>query len=152
MLSNDTGTNEGVNVTFEYVDKGKTCDIGVNDKDTNNNSNDNDLLTELCHNTNMNSGNLTEQNKSVNTKTVKMTIPQSGDSLSARRPPTAGLAPLVTDSSVDLDDNVKAEVCFSPDDEVPPHECKKGMNIKFQDIIYRAHREISWDRCKWIKF
>lgn len=29
-----------------------------------------------------------------------------------------------------------------------PHQCSKGINIKFANLIYRVRQNIIWDRCK----
>lgn len=28
------------------------------------------------------------------------------------------------------------------------HQCSKGINIKFRNLIYRARQNIFWDQCK----
>lgn len=29
-----------------------------------------------------------------------------------------------------------------------PHQCSKGINIKFQNLTYRVRQNIIWNRCK----
>lgn len=145
MLSNPTGTSNLENVTLSYIDK-DVCDIdGSDEEDTNNN----ELLPESGH-SETNFGNTSDRRIAVqsviNGNSRKMTIPQSNDSLSARRPSTIGLKPIVTVNTISNDADV-TDGCFG--DKNSEHECSTGINIKFQDLIYRARREISWDRCKY---
>lgn len=32
-----------------------------------------------------------------------------------------------------------------------PHQCNKGINIKFENLIYRVRQNVIWDRCKFAK-
>lgn len=152
MLSNHTGANNLVeNVKLAYIDK-DVCDIDASDgEDTNNNG----LLAEQCHsetNVGKSSDRKTNPRLVINGILTKMTIPQSNESLSARRPSTIGLKPIITSNTgntVTIDKDV-TDGCFGDKDS--EHECSKGINIKFQDLIYRARREISWDRCKCLFF
>lgn len=134
-----TGSCNLVNVTITY-DKSNSCDIdAIDDEDTNNN----DLLDEQAyHNA------TTQCEKSVNAAisngvAIKMTIPKSTESLVVRRPSAINLKPIVT-PNFDTDDT---DGCFG-DRQESAHDCSNGINIKFQDLIYRARRGFSWDRCK----
>lgn len=145
MLSNHTGANNLENVKLAYIDK-DVCDIDASDdEDTNNNG----LLAEQCHsetNVGISSDRKIIARSVINGISMKMTIPQSNESLSARRPSTIGLKPIITGNTITIDKDV-TDGCFGDKDS--EHECIKGINIKFQDLIYRARREISWDRCKF---
>lgn len=138
MLPNHTGSSKLVNVTITYIDKnaGDIDDASDDDEDTNNN----DLLASTVTSIGLLSG-----EKVVNRSVIngKMTIPQVNETLIARRPSAISLKPLVT---VNLDKD-QTDGCFGNKEEIE-HDCDKGINIKFQDLIYRARRGFSWDRCK----
>lgn len=57
------------------------------------------------------------------------------------------LKTIVNDNTVSLLDAEKAAI---KSDEQNNVNCEQsnGINIKFQDIIYRARRNFIWDRCK----
>lgn len=146
MLPNQMGSSNLVNVTITYIDKnaGDTDDAIDDDEDTNNN----DLLAErqcFMAATTTSIGLLSGE-KVVNRSVIngKMTIPQVNETLIARRPSAINLKPLVT---VNLNKD-QTDGCFGKKDEIE-HDCDKGINVKFQDLIYRARRGFSWDRCKW---
>lgn len=40
----------------------------------------------------------------------------------------------------------RPEIATNKDD--PPHQCTKGINIKFENLIYRVRQNIIWNRCK----
>lgn len=168
MLPNHTGASNLVNVTITYIDKKNAGDIdNVSDDNGNNNNDDedtnnNDLLAEQrrqqqqsqqCFTTTAvtgttNPSTLSDEkvvNRSViNSISSKMTIQQVNETLITRRPSTINLKPLVTDHlQADQTDG-----CFGTRDDDSMHDCGKGINVKFQDLIYRARRGFSWDRCK----
>lgn len=138
-----TGSCNLVTVTNTY-DKSNSCDIdAIDDEDTNNN----DLLDEqVYHNAThfqVSPGEKSADTPISNGVSIKMTIPKSTESLVARRPSAISLKPIVG-PNLDTDDT---DGCFGDRTE-SEHECSKGINIKFQDLIYRARRGFSWDRCK----
>lgn len=146
MLPNNTGSSKLVNVTITYIDKNADDidDASDDDEDTNNN----DLLSERqCFMAStVTSIELLSGEKVVNRSVIndKMTIPQVNETLIARRPSSISLKPLVT-VNFDID---QTDGCFGKKEEIE-HDCDKGINVKFQDLIYRARRGFSWDRCKW---
>lgn len=145
MLSNNnTGSSDLVNVTNTYIDK-SNCDINANDDED---TKINDLLDEWQCLSAKNIAvlyNERRDHRSVsNGISSKMTIPQVNESLIVRRPSTISLKPIVP---VSLENDV-TDSCFGGKAE-SEHECSNGINIKFQDIIYRARRGFSWDRCKY---
>lgn len=175
MLPNLTGARNLVNVTITYIDKKKAGDIdNVSDDDNNNNNNDddedtnnNDLLAEQrrrrrqqqqqqpeqCFSSTAVTGTINPSpssdekvvNRSViNSISSKMTIQQVNETLITRRPSTITIKPLVTEH-LDAD---HTDGCFGTRDDDSMHDCGKGINVKFQDLIYRARRGFSWDRCK----
>lgn len=135
MLPNNTGTSDLVNVTNTYIDK-DNCDI---------NANDDDLLVEWQCLSAKNVAVFNNERSVSKGISTKMTIPQVNESLIARRPSTISLKPIVP---VSLDDDL-TDGCFGDKDE-SEHECTNGINIKFQEIIYRARRGFSWNRCKYL--
>lgn len=139
-----TGSCTLVNVTITY-DKSNSCDIdAVDDEDTNNN----DVLDEQAYH-NATHFQVTPGEKTFGTPisngvSLKMTIPKSTESLAVRRPSAISLKPIVT-ANLDTEDT---DGCFGDRHDSDRHECGQGINIKFQDLIYRARRGFSWDRCK----
>lgn len=64
------------------------------------------------------------------------------------RPSTINLRPIA--STTKVNDADTTDGCFNGISEDSEHSsCGQGINIQFYDIIYRARREISWDRCKY---
>lgn len=55
------------------------------------------------------------------------------------------LKTIVCDNTVSL---LEAEKAIECDTDHVKREQSNGINIKFEDIIYRARRNIIWDRCK----
>lgn len=55
-------------------------------------------------------------------------------------------------SSIELKTIVSTVDCgkrAEPDDKDNlQHQCNQGINIKFQNLIYRVRQNIIWDRCK----
>lgn len=78
---------------------------------------------------------------------VNMSTPQSSKSLVCGQ--SSELKTIVDDNTISL---LNAEKAIKSDlDGGVNHKCGKGINIKFQDITYRARRNIIWDRCKLSK-
>lgn len=151
MLPNRTGVNKNLaNVTITYIDK-NICDTNASDNadnddvdDNNDDTNNNDLLLGVCDTKIAGSSveNLTSQSV-VNCFSTKMTIPQASEALINRRPSPIVLKPFAADN---LDED-ETDGCFG-DSEDSEHECTTGINVKFEDLIYRARPGFSWDRCK----
>lgn len=143
MLPNHQRTGESnlANVTITYIDK-EICDIDASDdEDTNNN----DLLRDVCDT----KAKLLSNENSVsqlvfNNDTTKMTIPQANEALIAQRMLPMHLKAIKASGESDLD---TTDGCFGDQDD-SEHECVTGINVKFQDLIYRARPGFSWDRCK----
>lgn len=138
MLPNHMGSSNLENVRLSYID------ASDDDEDTNND----DLLPERqCFTTTTNVGILSSDkcaNRSViNGISTKITIPPVNETLIARRPSAIYLKPLLT---INLDRD-QTDGCFGTREELE-HDFGKGINVKFQDIIYRVRRGFSWDRCK----
>lgn len=67
------------------------------------------------------------------------------------RPSTINLQPIA--GAVKVNDNDTTDGCFSGTSEDSEQSASdQGINIQFCDIIYRARREIAWDRCKYTHF
>lgn len=142
MLPNRTAANNLVNVTISYIDK-DIFDIVASDDD-NEDTNNNDLLHGVCDMKVVPSSveNVAGQLVTNNVST-KMTIPQANETFIARRPSPVMLK---TFASSQLDED-EADGCFGDQTE-SEHECITGINVKFEDLIYRARPGFSWDRCK----
>lgn len=143
MLPNHTGASEFV--TNTYID----CDIDAND-DNDEDTNNNDLLEERqqclsAKNVGISHDERPGQRSVRNGVLTKMTIPQVNETFIAQRPSSISLKPIVNGIFVDKDET---DGCFGDASE-SEHECAKGINVKFQDIIYRARRGFSWDRCEY---
>lgn len=67
------------------------------------------------------------------------------------RPTTINLKPITCENAVKVtSDKDITDGCFhGATDDSEYSSTGQGINIQFQDIIYRARREISWDRCKY---
>lgn len=148
MLPNRTGANNLLNVTISHIDK-DICDIAASDKDDDDDdedTNNNDLLHGVCDMKVVGSSveNVAGQLVTNNVPT-KMTIPQANEALIARRPSPIMLKTIV---SGQLDED-ETDGCFG-DPAESEHECITGINVKFEDLIYRARPGFSWDRCKYI--
>lgn len=145
MLPNRTGANKLVNVTISHIDK-DICDIAASDKDDDEDTNNNDLLHGVCDMKVVGSsvGNVAGQLVTNNVPT-KMTIPQANEALIARRPSPIMLKTIASGQS----DEDETDGCFG-DQAESEHECITGINVKFEDLIYRARPGFSWDRCKYI--
>lgn len=66
------------------------------------------------------------------------------------RPSSINLKSSASDNIVKANDEDLTDGCFSGTTEESEHSSNdQGINIQFQDIIYRARREISWDRCEY---
>lgn len=107
--------------------------------------NGNGRATVLVNNNNCNS-NHNLQNQFASDK--MLTSPASG--VRAARPSTINLQPIRCENGEKFT-NAKdiTDGCFhSATDDSEYTSSGQGINIQFQDIIYRARREISWDRCK----
>lgn len=68
------------------------------------------------------------------------------------RPSTINLQPITSAAKVNENhNNDTTDGCFSGTSEDSEHGSSgQGINIQFHDIIHRARREISWDRCKCV--
>lgn len=149
MLPNRTGANNLLNVKISHIDK-DICDIAASDKDDDDDdeedTNNNDLLHGVCDMKVVGSSveNVAGQLVTNNVPT-KMTIPQANEALIARRPSPIMLKTIV---SGQLDED-ETDGCFG-DPAESEHECITGINVKFEDLIYRARPGFSWDRCKYI--
>lgn len=74
-----------------------------------------------------------------------MSASQSNKNRICRQSSDIELKTIVDENTVSLLDAEKAIKC---DQDHVNREQSNGINIKFQDIIYRARRNIIWDRCK----
>lgn len=75
--------------------------------------------------------------------------PPSSNGYRRPRPSTINLQPIASAVKVN-DDNDTTDGCFTGTSEDSEQGASdQGINIQFYDIIYRARREISWDRCKY---
>lgn len=116
------------NVTIPYIDS-DDCDIDGNNDDTNNNN----LLDKQQY---------TDEAKRsfVDGASIKMAIDPVNETLIAKQTSAINLTPQV------LTD--QADGCFGTTGE-SKHDCDKGVNVKFHDLVYRVRRGFSWDRCKF---
>lgn len=78
-----------------------------------------------------------------------MSTQQSNQNRICRQSAEIELKTISSDNTVGLLD---AESAIKNDRDNISRKRSKGINIKFTDIIYRARRNISWDRCKWNEF
>lgn len=141
MLPNRTVANKLVTIT--YIDK-DNCDINADDDDNHEDTNNNDLLHGVCDTKNSSSFVPNVNGQSVaNNLPTKMTVQQESETLLVRRPSPINLKPIANDH---LDEDT-TDGCFG-DSEDSEHECTTGINVNFQDIIYRARPGFLWDRCK----
>lgn len=67
---------------------------------------------------------------------------ESEDNLSVRQSSSIGLKPIINVNK-DVTDDCNVDKIESAE------EYSYGINIKFQNLIYQARREISLDRCKF---
>lgn len=78
----------------------------------------------------------------------KMTKLHVNERLVTKRPTSIGLKSIseipTEPGQLDVD---QPDGCFGAQEE-SEHDCAKGINIKFQDVIYRARSALPWDRCK----
>lgn len=132
------------------------CDIdtsGADDDDDNNDStttttttitNSNGLPSILVNNNNYSSDH-NRQNQYAPTMHGNRPV----------RPSTINLKPITCENGVKVSsDKDITDGCFhsATDDSENYSSSGQGINIQFQDIIYRARHEISWDRCKYRSF
>lgn len=86
----------------------------------------------------------------ANGDSVKMSKTQSNKSLGCRQSSDIELKTIVDDNTASLL-NVEKAIQIDSNSATVKHVRSKGINIKFRDIIYRARRNIIWDRCKYNK-
>lgn len=132
------------------------CDVDTSDDDDddnndNNNINNNGFATMVASNKqcayNQNS-NQTFHNEFVSDKMLTASI---NGNRRLSRPSTINLKPTIgSEVVVKVNDKDITDGCFQAATDDSEHSSSgQGINIQFQDIIYRARREISWDRCKY---
>lgn len=79
---------------------------------------------------------------------------QASNGVHRQRPSTINLRPLIADNILKVSDNDITDGCFGGGaaDDSEHGSNGQGINIQFQDLIYRARHKISWDRCKYNSF
>lgn len=155
MLSNRqnvvcSNNNTVVSAPLAFVD---ICDIDTSDDDdddkTDISTNNNGLATAVVNEQCPNKQN-SEQNIQIQSESNKM-LTSSTNGYRQPRPTTINLQQIT--SVVKVTDKDVMDGCFKGPIEDSEHGSNgQGINVQFRDIIYRARREISWDRCKYTHY
>lgn len=129
-------------------------DDDKNDNHTNNNNNGLAASTTVAKEQWPHKPNASEQNVQDQSESDVLLTSSSSPSTNGYRrprPSTINLQPIA--SAAKVNDIDITDGCFSGTSEDSEHgSSDQGINIQFCDIIYRARREISWDRCKCTHF
>ncbi|XP_031623111.1 ATP-binding cassette sub-family G member 4-like [Contarinia nasturtii] len=146
-MPNHTGA---CSMPIAYIEK-DNCKVDAKDngEDTNNNERlDDDRQCFSETNFGISTSDIVNDGTFDDSVSTEMTKLQVSETPETKRPSYIALKPiseLPTKSAGQLDAD-QTDGCFGANQQESEHDYAKGINIKFQDLIYRARRSLPWDR------